>query len=82
MLLGIPGTCQGGSRQVQHSPQFWVLLVEVPALSRRPVPDFQHFDYNVIALPAPLPQLEEEQGHRHRERGAESPASPGPCEGL
>lgn len=81
MLVGIPGTCRGGSRQVQHSPQFWVLLVEVPALSRRPVPDFQHFDYDVVALPAPLPQLEE-QGHRHCERGAESPAPPGPRVGL
>lgn len=75
MLVRILGTCWGGFRQVQHSPQFWVFLVEVPALPRRPVPDFQHFDYNVIALPAPLPQLEE-QGHRHCEMGAESPAPP------
>lgn len=66
-----------------YSPQLWVFLVEVSALASCPVPDFQHFDDNVIALPAPFPQL---QGNRWRQSLREghtvSEHLPAPCAGL
>uniref|UniRef100_A0A7M4G1Z1 Ribosomal RNA-processing protein 8 n=1 Tax=Crocodylus porosus TaxID=8502 RepID=A0A7M4G1Z1_CROPO len=38
-------------------PELGVLLVEVATLPSRPVPDLQHLDDDVVALPAPPPQL-------------------------
>lgn len=43
-----------------------MLLIEVSAFPCCPVPNFHHFDNDVIALPAPLPQL---QGDRTESAG-------------
>lgn len=43
--------------RIKQKPEFGVLLVEVSALPRCPVADFQHFNNDFVPLPAPLPKL-------------------------
>lgn len=47
--------------RIKQEPEFGVLLVEVSALPRCPVADFQHFNDDFVPLPAPLPQLDTEK---------------------
>lgn len=61
-------------------PELGVLLVEVAALPSRPVPDLQHLDDDVIALPAPPPQLlRHRQGQWGRITGSGDPLLSPPC---
>lgn len=47
-------------------PEFWMFLVEVPALPSCPVSDLQHLHYDLITLPPALPQLQTDHIHSCR----------------